>query len=258
MKLVAILRVKNEIPMIAACLAKLSELTDEIMIVDNGSTDGTLAVYPSFEKVVTVLKTEGYHEGRDKCLLLEKAKERNPDWLMCIDGDEVFETACTRRDMERYMRSRYDCVRFRLCTFWQNEERFRIDGKFLLYALEPQRSMWRNIPQAYFSDKKMHLGDIRGIRGATYVSPFRIRHYGYPTREKIEQKRRVYEAEDQDNIRTYGHIRADAPTRLFTFRAYDNPLLHHTYLMAYKYAANTILFFIQAQRKYRQYFYGHL
>lgn len=258
MKLVAILRVKNEMPIIAACLTKLSELADEIIVLDNGSTDGTLQLYPSFKKIVAILKTEGYHEGRDKCLLLLKAKERNPDWLLWTDGDEVFETACTRKNMERYMRSRYDRIRFRMCTFWMNERKFRIDGKLLLHTLEPQRSMWRNNSHAYFSNKKMHSGDIRGIRGATYISPFRIKHYGYPTQEKIERKYRAYEAEDMDGIRSYEHIRPNTPVRLLRFREYENQLVHHAYLMAYNYIATILLFLMRIKIKCSQFFYGHL
>lgn len=258
MKLVAMLRVKNEMPVIAACLTKLSELADEIVVLDNGSTDGTLELYPSFPKIVAVLKTEGYHDGRDKYLLLLKAKERNPDWIIWTDGDEVFEDACTRKVMEQYMRSRYNRIRFRMYTFWLNEKSFRIDGTFLLYTLEPQRSMWRNAPEAYFSNKKMHPGDIRGIRGASFISPFRIKHYGYPTHEKIGRKYHAYESEDTDGIRTYEHLHPAIPVRLLPFREHKNLFIRHAYINIYSYTASILLFIMRVYNKGKRLLYDHL
>jgi len=89
MKIVAILRIKNEILVINKCLAKLSELVDEIIVLDNGSTDGTQNVYVNFPKITKILHTEGYDEGRDKVMLLDEARKTNPDWILWIDGDEV-------------------------------------------------------------------------------------------------------------------------------------------------------------------------
>ncbi|MEK9183541.1 MAG: glycosyltransferase, partial [Patescibacteria group bacterium] len=139
MKLVAILRVKDEILWIRECLSKLSELADEIIVLDNGSTDGTLEVISEFNKVVKILHTEGYHEGRDKCLLLEEAKKRTPDWIIWIDGDEVFEKHFTRAVIDSYMKSRYNKILFKLCHFWLNKEYFRIDGPLFAYTVGPQR-----------------------------------------------------------------------------------------------------------------------
>ena len=241
MKLVAMLRVKNEMPVITECLDTLSLLVDEIVIADNGSTDGTLAAYSRYPKIAALLHTHGYQEGRDKNLLLEAARKRNPDWILSIDGDEVFEQALTRKRIEQYMRSRYRRISFRMCNFWLDHEKYRIDGPYFAYTLQPQRSMWRNDGTGYISTKQFHVGDIRGISGKTYVSPYRIKHYGYADKEKIAKKYAFYAAEDRTMLRDYRHLNPDASAWRIEFREFKNPAAHHAYLLARSYAAWTIL-----------------
>ena len=98
---------------------------------------------------------------------------------MLIDSDEVFERYFTRDIIEKYMRSRYTRVTFRMYNFWLSKKKFRIDRDWLFYTLEPQRQMFRNLPGIYYQDIKVHYGHIQGITGSIYVSPYRIKHYGY-------------------------------------------------------------------------------
>ena len=74
MRLIAILRIKNGLPFVEECLSKLSELVDEIIVLDNGSTNSTLDIYKKFKKIVTILFTKNYHESRDQNMLLRAAK----------------------------------------------------------------------------------------------------------------------------------------------------------------------------------------
>src|SRR3989344_221633 len=114
MKLVAILRIKNAISTVEECLGKLSSLVDEIVVVDNGSTDGTLEAYKKFPKIKELLHTEGFHQGRDQIMLLDAAKARGADWILLIDADEVFEKNVTRDVLDRYMHSSHNVFGFRM------------------------------------------------------------------------------------------------------------------------------------------------
>ena len=193
------LRIKNQIQTIDECLSRLSDLVDEIVIVDNGSTDGTLDVYKKFPKIVSVEKTIGFDEGRDKILAHKLAKKRNPDWILWIDGDEVFEKSLTRKHLDEYMRkTKVDVVWFRLFHFWKSKKRFRIDGKWLFYTSQPQRVLWRNVPEAYFKNIKFHNGAILGLKGKQQISTYRLKHFGYLNSLQLKQK-----------FQTYDKLRAD-------------------------------------------------
>lgn len=250
MKLVAILRVKDEILIIRECLTKLSELADEIIILDNGSTDGTLECFPEFPKIIKILKTEGYHDGRDRCWLLEEAKKRNPDWILLIDGDEVFENLFTRQVVEKYMQSRYNQISFKLCHFWLGKTHCRIDGPFFAYSMGVQRSMWRNLAGTYFSSKKMHPGNIRGITGKTLISPYRVKHYGYLNKEKMVKKYQTYLKEDDGcEGRKYTPLDPEAKILKYRFREFQNRHFNLLYISAYKYLTNLLNCLVILKRK---------
>lgn len=249
MKLVAILRVKDQISTIDECLAKLSTIADEIVVLDNGSTDGTLEAYKKYSKIVKILQTQGFDEGRDKIMLLEAAKQRNPDWILWTDADEIFERHFTREVAEEYMRSKYHRIVFRMCNFWLSKTECRYDHEYYLYTLHPQRSMWRNIPNAYFRNQKIHNGDIMGVPGKIHISPYRLKHYGYIDKEKIERKMKLYSEEDSNGSRDYART-ADGQIRFKTFHFYefDAASINLVYIMFYKYACN-LLWLIERLRQ---------
>jgi glycosyltransferase involved in cell wall biosynthesis len=237
MKLLAILRIKDQIDTIDECLTKLTEIVDEIVVLDNGSTDGTLEAYKKYPKVVTVLETVGFDEGRDKCMLLDEAKKRSPDWIVWTDADEVFEEHFTRAVVEKYMSSRHNRFVFRMCNFWLDRIHCRYDGSYFLYTLHPQRSMWRNLPSAYFINKKIHNGDILGVPGKPILSPYRLKHYGYADPVKMKEKHDRYKAIDP-NGRSYAHLDPTQPFRSFVFREYDSAFLNICYIWLYKWVCN--------------------
>lgn len=250
MKLCAILRIKNQIDTIDECMSKLSEIVDSIIVLDNGSSDGTLEKYAQYPKISRVLQTEGFDEGRDKIMLLESAKEIDPDWILWIDADEVFEKYFTREVAEGYMKSKYDRVTFRMCNFWLSKKRCRYDKEYYLYTLHPQRSMWRNMPGTYFKNMKIHNGDIQGVTGKTYISPYRLKHYGYVDRKKIEEKVKIYTAADINKSRDYKNtIGSIDYYKTFTFVEFDNRMLNVLYIYFYKYACNTLWFVERARLK---------
>ncbi len=241
MKLVGILRIKDQIKIIDACLSKLSQIVDELIIIDNGSTDGTLEAYKKYPKIVQILYTTGYDEGRDKIMLHEEAKKRNPDWIIWTDADEVFEDHFTREVVEGYMNSKYNRITFRMCNFWLSYERCRYDDQYYLYNLHPQRSMWRNEEGAYFRNRKLHNGDIMGVPGKTFVSPYRLKHYGYVDKKEMQMKLDRYLANDQGQDRDYiRFINPSFPSKTYKYREYKNQFINKAYILFYKYLCNIL------------------
>lgn len=250
MKLAAILRIKDQILTIDECLTKLSTIVDLIIVLDNGSTDGTLEAYKKFPKVVKVLHTTEFDEGRDKIMLLDEAKKTDADWILWIDADEIFENHFTREVAESYMRSKYNRITFRMCNFWMNKKDCRYDGNYFLYTLHPQRSMWRNMPSAYFKNLKIHNGDIQGVSGPTLISPYRLKHYGYADPKKALEKMTLYQKVDPNGTRDYDTlIHTRHPYRTFRFYEFSSCFLNRLYIAYYKGACTFLWLGVRVWKK---------
>jgi len=85
------LRIKNEERWISKTLQSLEDICDSIVILDDGSQDNTVKICEEFEKVVEIHKQSNLptDASRDKNILLEMAKKRNPNYILTLDGDEV-------------------------------------------------------------------------------------------------------------------------------------------------------------------------
>ena len=75
---------KNEERIIARCLEQASKLADEIILIDSGSTDLTLAIAKQYTEKIYLNEWLGY--GKQKNLALAKCSN---EWVMSIDADEV-------------------------------------------------------------------------------------------------------------------------------------------------------------------------
>ena len=76
--------VKNEEQNLRGCLESVKPFVDEIIIVDTGSTDGTIAIAKEFEaKIISFQWTEHFSEARNESL-----KHATGNWIFCLDADE--------------------------------------------------------------------------------------------------------------------------------------------------------------------------
>lgn len=80
----AVIICKNEVRSIRSCLEALKGHVDEIVVVDSGSTDGTLDVVRSEGLVPVFHAFEGY--GKQKQYACSLARHL---WVLSIDADEV-------------------------------------------------------------------------------------------------------------------------------------------------------------------------
>jgi glycosyltransferase involved in cell wall biosynthesis len=204
-KLVMMLRVKDGIFFVHEWLACFEKLVDEIVVLDNGSTDGTYEVLKSHPKVVEIISTQGYNEGRDKNMLYAVLRNRNPDWCLWLDIDEIFEPYLTREHFDKLMKSKYvNKYAFRRFHFIDREN-FAGSWFRLNYTAGHDRIMWRENPKGYFEDVIIDSPNIKGINGIKVNTNFRLKHLGYINKELVDKKAEIYRAiipEKEETLQT--------------------------------------------------------
>ena len=195
-KLVLMLRVKDGIFYADEWLACYEKLVDEIVVVDNGSTDGTYEKLLQHPKVVASEKTYGYNEGRDKNLLYDLARARNPDWCLWLDIDEIFEPEITRTHLDKLMRRKHvNKFTFRRFHFIDRQN-FAGSWYWLNYSSGHDRMMWRENKTGYFEELILDSPNVKGIKGLKISTDIRLKHLGYINKALVDRKADIYRAID--------------------------------------------------------------
>ena len=106
MKVSACLIVKNEATNIAKCLNSLKGISDEIIVVDTGSTDNTKEIAKSFgAKIFDYAWDNNFSNAKNYAL-----DKTTGDWIFFLDADEYFEekTPTRLKDILKYMLNNKD------------------------------------------------------------------------------------------------------------------------------------------------------
>src|ERR1700712_5232603 len=82
---------KNKADIIAACIQKARQITDDIVVIDNGSTDDTLDILLTYGCRVYQKTWDGYGSNKNK-----GAEAAKYNWILSIDADEVADEALIR------------------------------------------------------------------------------------------------------------------------------------------------------------------
>ncbi|MFC4213179.1 glycosyltransferase family 2 protein [Pedobacter lithocola] len=214
-KFVIMLRVKDGVFFAEEWLNCFEKLADEIVVLDNGSTDGTLEILKKHPKVVDIIQTEGYNEGRDKNLLYQHVRLRNPDWCLWIDIDEIFEPQLTRAHFDKLMKNRFvNKFAFRRFHFM---DRTHFAGSWyrLNYSAGHDRLMWRENKSGYFQDLIIDSPNVKGIKGLKSNTNFRIKHLGYINKELIDKKAEIYRAiiPEKEDIFQSMYLKGERPVK---------------------------------------------
>lgn len=133
-KIIGTYRVKNEERFIEQSLKSVMDICSEIVVLDDNSTDNTVEICSSFDKVVDIQKQSKLplDEVRDRNKLLQMALNRNSDYILSIDGDEIFMPNSSEIIFEELeiIYPDYDVFSFQFLTCWDSTDQIRFDGIF--------------------------------------------------------------------------------------------------------------------------------
>ncbi len=240
--IVGMMRVKNEDRWIERSISSLLPVCDRILVMDDHSTDSTAEIAAAFPTVCVIRSPFDFlDETRDKNALLAMSMVYRPEWIVCIDGDEMLSPSSVPI-LKEAMQSQVRSISMRIPYLWDREDQIRVDG---VYGEFRRHSAFRPGKHRFTSTTAggFHCGNVpRGeMDGAVTVDAIQLLHFGYMHAEDRARKYAWYNAMDPGNGNEdrYRHIAAglniprwELMTMQRSFRAEAGlPELHETQLL---------------------------
>ena len=200
-KVVVVMQVKNGERFIRPTLERLSRLFPLILVLDDGSTDGTERIYREFSKVKSRKQNLPFSEARNKNLLLRWAKEEGADWIWMSDVDEIAEDRLDR-ELRRLVNPENPEILgyiFPFYHFWR-EDQFRTDG---LWGDFKQVRLFKNLPnQEILPFPGSTLASSTPFIASSNLefSPIRVKHYGNCDPEIRKRKYEYWTKKDVSSV----------------------------------------------------------
>lgn len=170
----------NEEKIIEQCLKKLNWV-DEIIVVDSGSTDNTVAISEKYNAKVFYKKFEGY--GEQKQFALDQTTN---DWVLNLDADEILTDDLVNEIQEQLQKEVADVVGYRInCRHVFMKKTFN-------YGNESNRSVLRLFNKKFgkYDNNSVHEGIE--LEGKIVRLKKHYLHYSYSSYSVYIRKLNLY------------------------------------------------------------------
>lgn len=179
-KLSVCMIVKNEAKNIARCLESVSDIADEIVVVDTGSEDDTKAIAASHGAMVYDFQwVDDFSKARNYSI-----DRATGDWILILDGDDEFE----KKDSEKLMEiinseAAADIYIFNTVCYIGNKP-----GSDRIMNVNLR--LFRNLPEFRYQGRIHESVAARSQNAKMKACDITIYHYGYLNSIVNEQNKR--------------------------------------------------------------------
>ena len=209
-------------------LDSISQLTDKIVLIDDGSTDNSLSICKKYTKYVYQTNhIYNENEAKLRSILWDKTIEiaEDGDYILNGDCDEIFTPNSIKHFHEQLKKCDEiggDAIGWTKYDMW-NETQYRdnpigmSDRRLWIWCIK-----YNKFKHYYWNNLKLHGGSVP-INGYVCALPtkLQIQHWAYSTLELRKQKVQFYKQYDPNAI--YGDK-----------NQYDNILEENPYLVDFK------------------------
>lgn len=200
MNLTGLIRARNAERWIAESVRALLACCQNVVVMDDHSTDRTLPILDSIPEVIWARSPfETLNEARDKTVLVATAKylltvhnKPAPDWFVMLDADEVLLDPCPL--LANLKSDRAPAYSLRFLTLWDRPTQIRVDGIYgnlwrgSVFKLSETAGVWE---QKSPDGPNLHCGSVPTDLANKVVQcdpPVWIKHYG--SMEKADRLRK--------------------------------------------------------------------
>jgi glycosyltransferase involved in cell wall biosynthesis len=201
MNILGLMRIKNEARWIERCVRSMLPVCEQILILDDHSTDGTQEICRSIPGVTVIDSPHSeLNEVADKNLLLRYARELAPAWILLLDGDEMLSPGTADLILDA-ARQDVTAWAFQVLYLWNREDQIRMDGGYSRFW---RPSMFRLTEHQFHATNAaggFHCGNapIAQQRQARRLAGSALLHFGYLHREDRLRKYEWYRGIDGQN-----------------------------------------------------------
>ncbi|HET9768511.1 MAG TPA: glycosyltransferase [Thermoanaerobaculia bacterium] len=206
-RVIALIATYNEEDIVAQVVADLIRQGVEVYLIDDGSTDGTVAQVEPFQGrgVVGIERLPHQDTSRWADLLRRKedvARELDADWFLHQDADELRESPWEGLDLRaaiaRVDRLGYNAIDFHVLDFWPTDDDWcaGADPRVAFTHWSPSRACdrlqvkaWKRTPAVELVESGGHEASFPGRQ----VFPVRFLARHYPIRSQAHGERKVFD-----------------------------------------------------------------